>query len=318
MILVNLASSWPAVANGQADPAAVTLGNWAQISDNSLDTYADAILGIYKHEVVSAFDITGWHRLTEGPDAGRIAFTGEPSQQWKHLIGTANPGTPWTAGMARPVQYLDTHTLNTGLDTTEEGREQSVDLRGYTLTVHSDGNATVAVPFGKHVTVVPSTRPKEDWRHLEWVNEDDDAAFRAAFDQVAPGDWYQLGVLLERIETHEGSLHEIVSEESRPGVMTWPHSVDSPVIADLRWLLQRAGLILAFAPIREIGDASTATVEDCVRVLYRIFRNDHWLDGGFVNCFEGPDSVGRAYLRRALELAHRSDCSHTATSAANA
>lgn len=51
MILVNLASSWPAVADGQADADAVTLGNWAQISNDSLDTYADAILGIYKNEV---------------------------------------------------------------------------------------------------------------------------------------------------------------------------------------------------------------------------------------------------------------------------
>lgn len=122
---------------------------WAQISDNSLDVYADVILGIYRHEVGTAFDIAGWNRMTEGPDAGRIAFTGKPLPEWEHLIGTPNPGTPWTAGMARPVQYLDTHTLNAGFDAGEEDREQSIDLRGYTLTVHSDGNATVAGPFGK-------------------------------------------------------------------------------------------------------------------------------------------------------------------------
>lgn len=309
MILVNLASTWPAVANGQADAAAITLGNWAQISDNSLDTYADSILGIYKNEVVTAFDLTGWQRLTEGPDAGRVTFTGRPSQQWKHLIGTPNPGTPWTAGMARPVQYLDTPTLIAGTATPDptEDHDHHTDLLGFTLTVH-DGNATVGVPFGKHVTVVPCARVEDDWRVLEVVNEDDDAAFRAAFDQVAPADWYQLSVLLERIETHDGPLHEIVSGELSPGVMEWPHSVDSPVIADLRWILQRAGLILDFAPVEwEIGDASTATPEDCVRALSRIFRNDHWTTGGFVSCFEKPDSVGRAYLRRAFELAGRSD-----------
>ncbi|WP_156665349.1 hypothetical protein [Rhodococcus phenolicus] len=67
--------------------------------------------------------------------------------------------------------------------------------------------------------------------------------------------------------------------------------MDTSGIADLRWVLQRAGLILVFAPGREIGDASTATPDDCVRVLYRIFRDDHWLTGGLVNCFESPDSV---------------------------
>lgn len=41
-------------------------------------------------------------------------------------------------------------------------------------------------------------------------------------------------------------------------------------------------------------------------MLYRISHNDHWLTGGLVNCFESPDSVGRAYLRRALELAGHS------------
>ncbi|WP_226435602.1 DUF6508 domain-containing protein [Rhodococcus yananensis] len=308
MILVNLASSWPAVTDGQADAADITLGNWAQISDHSLDTYADSILGIYKNEVVTAFDITGWQRLTEGPDAGRVAFTGRLSQQWKHLIGTPNPGTPWTAGMARPVQYLDTYTLIAGtatLDPTEDDHDHRTDLRGYTLTVHSNGNATVGVPFGKHVTVVPSTRVENDW---QFVDEDDDAAFRAAFDQVTPADWHQLSVLLNRIETHDGPLHEIVSREESPGVMEWPHSVDSPVIADLRWLLRRAGLILHFAPVEwEIGDASTATPEDCVRALTLIARNDHWITGGFVSCFENPDSVGRAYLRRAFELAGHSN-----------
>lgn len=304
MILVNLSSSWPAVVAGQADPAAVTLGNWAQVSDDSLDTYADAILGIYKNEVVTAFDIIGWHRLTEGPDAGRVAFTGERSQQWKHLIGTPNPGKPWTAGMARPIQYLDTAIMtreNAVDDLVENGR--STDIDGYTLTIHHGGNATIGVPYGKQVTIVSKPRNSMDW---ELVDMQDDAPFRAAFDHVDPEDWRQLHVLLERIDNHDGPLSvTITGQTDDSGIEQWPYPVDSPVIEDLRWLLRRAGLILHFAAQDwQYGDLASLSAEDCVRALSRIVRFDHWVEGSFARSFEGPDSDGRTILRRALELAH--------------
>lgn len=303
VILVHLASSWPAVARGVADAADVTLGNWAGIADDKLESHADAVLGIYKNEVVTAFDITGWRRLTDGNDAGRIAFTGHPSRRWGHLIGTPNPGTPWTKGMARPVQYLDTRILTVGdvdVEPLDDGRDPRAVVDGYTLTVHADGNATVAVPFGKHVTVVSGPRTEQDW---ELVDVHDDAVFRTAFDQVAREDWDQLSALLDRIENHDGPLYEIVGGKNDSGIEQWPYAEDSPVIADLRWLLCRAGLILHFQSEEwQLEDAATASAEDCVRALSRMARADHWSEGAFARCFEGPDSVGRAVLRRALEL----------------
>ncbi|MGJ5671685.1 hypothetical protein [Rhodococcus sp. AH-ZY2] len=76
-----------------------------------------------------------------------------------------------------------------------------------------------------------------------------------------------------------------------------------PGRTDLRWLLRRAGLILHFQPEEwQLDDAATASAEDCARALSRMARADHWNEGAFARCFEEPDSVGRAVLRRALEL----------------
>lgn len=287
MILVNLANSWPRVAAGKADAAEITLGNWAQISDDSLATYADAVLGIYKNRIVTAFDVTGWQRITEGVDKGRVSFTGQPSEQWTHLIGTENPGTPWTAGMARPVQYLEASALtsNDPANTpAEEDHGVRTELYDYTLTVHADGNATVGVPFGKHVTVVPGLRSAQGWT---LVDVHDDAVFRDAFEQVDPEDWWQIQVLLRRLDNGDSGTP----------------TDDSDVIGDLRWLLRRAGLILHFELAGwELTDADTASAEDCVRALSRIERMDHWIEGSFADYFEEPDAVGRTILRRTLAL----------------
>ncbi len=72
MIVVNLSRTWPAVLAGKIDAAAPTLVRWAQIKDADLETQADVILGIYKNQVVTAFDIEGW---TRGEDT-RVTFIG--------------------------------------------------------------------------------------------------------------------------------------------------------------------------------------------------------------------------------------------------
>lgn len=105
IILVNLPQTWPAVEAGTRTAADVTLGEWAQVPDEALSEFGDVVLGVYKHVVVSAFDIDGW---TRDPATGRVTFTGTESERWAHLVGGANPGPNWTQGQARPVKYLDT------------------------------------------------------------------------------------------------------------------------------------------------------------------------------------------------------------------
>jgi len=135
--------------------AAATLGSWAQIKDADLKDHADAILGIYKNEVVTAFDIVPgddkkpWRR----GDDNRVTFNGQRSRKWDHLIGTPNPGKPWVQGQGRPVQVLPTVVLiegNVPVENTSAGRRAVVD--GYVLTVE-DGSARLQAPEKGKVTV---------------------------------------------------------------------------------------------------------------------------------------------------------------------
>jgi hypothetical protein len=84
-----------------------------------LDEFADVIAGVFRERVVSVFDITGrrWENNAERAAAlqqglsrenPRIIFHVVASHAWAGLIGTANPGRPFTQW---PVQYIDTATL---------------------------------------------------------------------------------------------------------------------------------------------------------------------------------------------------------------
>ncbi|MBK6857047.1 MAG: hypothetical protein IPG97_11010 [Microthrixaceae bacterium] len=152
MILVNLSKSWAEVVSGAREPADVTLGDWAGITDESIEQCADVILGVHRGEVVSAFDIEAWDR---DPESGRVRFSGAPSETWAHLVGTPNPGPAWVKGAARPVKYLDTRILTEGsveVEATPDGSRAVV--RGFTLAVADDGTATVIAPPGSRVTVI--------------------------------------------------------------------------------------------------------------------------------------------------------------------
>src|SRR5271165_7015345 len=87
MILVHLAATWPDVLADRDTPERATLEAWAQITDDALAAYGDAILGIYQNEVVTAFEIDGWGRNEDG----RVVFSGHPSDRFGYLIGTPNP-----------------------------------------------------------------------------------------------------------------------------------------------------------------------------------------------------------------------------------
>lgn len=149
MFIVNVPQTWPLVLAGKADPAIVTLGAWAAIKESDLVEHADAVLGVFRDTVVTAYDVESW---TRGP-GNRVTFVGPPSERWAHLIGTPNPGRRWVRGASRPVQTLDTAVLTDGdvpAADTPTGRRAVID--GYTLTVGEHG-ATVQAPPGGRVTV---------------------------------------------------------------------------------------------------------------------------------------------------------------------
>lgn len=153
MILVNLRKTWPAVLAGHADPAQVTLGAWAALTEDDLAVHGDVLLGVHKNVVVTAYSIAGW---TRDEATGRVTFDGEPSDEWAELIGQRVPGSPWVKGAARPVKVLDTAVargvaVSPRADPT--GR-LTADLGPVSVLVEPDGRTTVRIEPGIPVTVI--------------------------------------------------------------------------------------------------------------------------------------------------------------------
>lgn len=173
VLLVHLPTSWPMVQAGQLTPEDATLGDWADLNDDKLREYADAALGIYQNTVVTAYDITDWTRNAKG----RVIFDGQPSERWRSLIGTPNPGKPWVRGMARPVQYLDTRVV---LAETAAGEieHRRATVGGFTLALGDDDTtAVVTAPPGAKVLVQTTS-----------VTELFDSAYAAAWGLAKGGD----------------------------------------------------------------------------------------------------------------------------------
>lgn len=159
MIAVNLRQSYPDVLKGERTLAEATLGRWSRMSDEALGRFGDLVIGVLGAEVVSAYDVTGWHR----DEAGRVIFEGELSKEFGHLVGGASPVKPWVQGQARPIQYVDTAILRGGEAEVEElpGNVRRALVKGYYLTVDADGIATVEPPRGGTVTVVAPNPDRE-------------------------------------------------------------------------------------------------------------------------------------------------------------
>ena len=108
---------------GKADAADVTLGAWAQIKDADSEEHADAVLGVYRNVVVTAFDVDSWSR---GED-GRVTFAARPSAEWAHLVGQPIPGAPWDAGAGPPGEGAPDRRPRQGdaaVEETPEGRRR--------------------------------------------------------------------------------------------------------------------------------------------------------------------------------------------------
>src|SRR5258708_19120174 len=112
--------TWAMVLREEITAETATLAAWpvrpAELA--RLADFADVILGVFRGEVVAAYDITSWRLETEAERERaarewrrhfpRVVFEGTPWQTWAHLIGTSSPGRPWTQW---PVQYLDAAAL---------------------------------------------------------------------------------------------------------------------------------------------------------------------------------------------------------------
>jgi hypothetical protein len=123
MILVSLGYTWPRVIKGLMTTEDALLVAWPvrPSEEEQLVRAADVLLGVFRGEVVAAYDITDWRWETpqERAEAARewrrhfprVIFEGRPSKRCQHLIGTANPAGSFTRW---PVKYLDTVKVQQG------------------------------------------------------------------------------------------------------------------------------------------------------------------------------------------------------------
>ena len=96
MIPVSLARTWPLVlrrdANGGDSGALV--GSWPVRPDElaNLDSYADAIAGVFRGQVVAIYDITG--SRAERPSERAEAQAHGPGRRFERVISKAVPMGP--------------------------------------------------------------------------------------------------------------------------------------------------------------------------------------------------------------------------------
>lgn len=150
-LLVNVKQSWPLVQNGTMTPAQAVLGDWGQLPDDAVVHGVAVVIGVFRDEMVSTFDVKSWKRVK----GGRVRFDGSPSTTWAHLVGAPNPGWSFSRrGVARSVQPIPLTVFSTDAEPVEEVAphiHQAL-VGGFVLTV-SPNTATLRVPRGRTVTI---------------------------------------------------------------------------------------------------------------------------------------------------------------------
>lgn len=155
MILVNVRKSVAPGASPQ-DLREGASGDWANISDASLETFADYLAAVRQNIVLGVWPIEGHRRA---PD-GRVTFElGDPDAH-QDLVGARSPAV-WVPGAANPVKFLKTDTMlpeSAEVEMTAQGNRR-VALDGWSLIVYDDGRARVQAPDSDAKLIVESAFP---------------------------------------------------------------------------------------------------------------------------------------------------------------
>jgi hypothetical protein len=147
VLVVNVSSRWPEVQRGEATVQDVVLGDW-NLETRKIDPARVAcVYGSFRKRVVAAFAVTGPEEVPGYPEP-RIRF--QARFRLPHLEGPASPHI-WQRGEMNPVVAIPLEELPGDLDEAEG--EEYVELAGYVLCVHPDGDATVLAPAGRTVSV---------------------------------------------------------------------------------------------------------------------------------------------------------------------
>jgi hypothetical protein len=147
VLVVNVSSRWPEVQRGEATVQDVVLGDW-NLETRKIDPARIAcVYASFRKRIVAAFAVTN-PQIVPGYAEPRVRF--QARLRLAHLEGQTSPHI-WQRGEMNPVVAVPLEGLPGDL-TGAEG-EEHVELAGYVLCVHPDGDATVLSPAGRTVSV---------------------------------------------------------------------------------------------------------------------------------------------------------------------
>jgi len=147
VLIVNVSSRWPEVQRGEATVEDVVLGDWNLETRNIVPDRIASVRASFRKRIVAAFAPASW-QPAPGYAEPRVRF--QARRRLPHLEGQASPHI-WQRGELNPVVAIPLADLPG--DPAEGEGEKYVELAGYVLCVHPDGDATVLSPAGRTVSV---------------------------------------------------------------------------------------------------------------------------------------------------------------------
>lgn len=151
VLVVNVRNRWPEVQRGEATVQDVVLGDW-NLETRKIDP--DRVVCVYaafQKRIVAAYAVTDPQTVPGYPEP-RVRF--QAKVRLPHLEGQTSPHI-WQRGERYPVIAIPLDELPGDLrgDLADVDGEEHVELAGYVLCVHPDGDATVLAPAGRTVSV---------------------------------------------------------------------------------------------------------------------------------------------------------------------
>lgn len=179
VVIVNINRTWPEVEQGIRSEADVTLGDWNPYKSNSKTMRAfdpddvALILGYRKGTFLTAFDIEeGTVQWLNDFSPERVRWSGTPSVEWGHLVGTKSP-IKWKQGEGVALKTMSIEQLRQSTSAADSGsgggpattgpaeepspQDVTINAAGVTLTVTPPHSAEITLPQGMSLSVKHTT-----------------------------------------------------------------------------------------------------------------------------------------------------------------
>lgn len=120
-------------------------------------------------------------------------------------------------------------------------------------------------------------------------------------------DWSELQTLYERVVSHKSSFSEMGGgKELSDGVIEMPFTIEKPIVSEVRKFLSDKRLIVMFDwshwdegkamfKVTKEDRFKNISLEDTVKLLTAIIRNDRFCDGTWADLFESGDAAKLLY-----------------------